>query len=236
MKKSNIFIILATCILLPSLSGCTSQNSTNFSSTGANNETKSNYTNNTIEGASQNSSRNNTESNTKTASPSSSESNNDELFIYKLFKGSKTNNDDTKKILSALQNINWNKYDQISKGKAVDLIDWLYTLGITDNEDIVSVLNATNGLDGAIAEGYSGIVANLFTADVHKFIKCLGQLELSKVKSVCPLVAYGCGYTANEKSKQIIFETKMLLNNSDLTDKEKEVTSQLIKAFESVVK
>ena len=112
----------------------------------------------------------------------------------------------------------------------------MYTLEITENEDIVSVLNATNDLDGAIAEGYSGIVAKLFTADVHKFIKCLGQLEMNKVKSVCPLVAYGCGYIANEKSKQIVSDTKMLLNNSDLTDKEKEVTSQLIKAFESGVK
>lgn len=156
-----------------------------------------------------------------------------EEYIYKAFKNIKEDTAAKTKIFSTIENIDWKKYDSIEEDAAIKLLDWLSITQISTEDEIVSILKATQHLDGAYAEAYSSIVAKLYLDDKYKFIKCLTTLPEEKIKKISSYVAYGASYY---DLSQIENETRDLLNLKGLTADEKETILELVRCMEKVYK
>jgi hypothetical protein len=121
-----------------------------------------------------------------------------EELVHGLMKESETTPENAGKIIAALPEINWRIYSQLyDDGPTdfddgpMDLIDWLYRRDITEENEILSILKATHGLDGAYSEGYSSILANIYQADPSRFIRQAGLLNPRQLVNVAFLLPYG---------------------------------------------
>lgn len=166
-------------------------------------------------------------------SPERDENYDAERIVADLFKENATNEEDIKKLFATLPGINWSEYERYTDGKAMDLIQWLYRRGMTDSEEILSIMNATDGLDGAFSEGYAAILDNAFMNGPEDFIKCLAQLDSAKAERVDAYVAYDCDWGGREEVKPAIITTKELMAGSELTDTELKAAEQLLRTIEA---
>jgi hypothetical protein len=157
-----------------------------------------------------------------------------EAQIYRLFhEFREKENIYTDEILKTIDEIHWGEYSRKYGGgayAALDLLEWLShnpRIRIEqDEETIVKIFHATNGLDGALAEQYSVIVGNFFRNDKEKFVKVLSNQDDVDIEKICSFAAYNCAYyDMSEQDIKAYFESKKL------SDKEKEVVDELIKAF-----
>ncbi len=162
----------------------------------------------------------------KTDNDNTTPENSIEEYIYKAFKGANTSENDRIVIMNTIQYIDWWKYYQFSHGKGIELIDWLYTIKITDPKEMTSVLKATKNLDGAVAEGYSDIIANIFLENKLTFIQCLSQFSYDEIDNICCLLAYGCSYGKNYD--EIKSETDAMISKGILSIKEKKVVDAIL--------
>jgi hypothetical protein len=152
----------------------------------------------------------------------------EEKQISDLFHQEEIDKEDEKEILRLLSDINWCDYYKLTDGD-YQLIEWLNTLDITDSDALLSLLNATNGLDGAMADGFAGILADLLEKNPSTFISCLAQLTDSKADIILNLLRYDLSY--DEQGKTVISKLNELLTK-DLPEKETAICRKLIQEIE----
>ncbi len=153
-----------------------------------------------------------------------------EQYIYSLFDGENTTMENTIKIIKVLPQIDWRKYDEVTGDSSLYIIDWLFTVDQEIQYEYIQYLFNLKDLDAAYAESYSAIVGKLFLNDKRRMIKELSKVDDKKIERISPYIAYYCDYF---DLKSIREETKLLLNVSDLSDKEKDVIHELIIAFDT---
>lgn len=159
-----------------------------------------------------------------------------EYQLYQLFEkiaagdGSDTEEEE---FFSSLKDMDWRILFNIRIGTNTDAASeiqgWLYSNDINSENHIKDILKATKGLDGAMSEGYSGIVAKLFRQDKSLFVKCLGEMPEADMEQICFYVAYGCSYF---DMAEISVDTKKMLDTEKLTKAEAAVVNRLMYSFE----
>ena len=229
MKVKIIAILTAITISL--LAGC----SENVGSTNKGNSPSA-LTANSSPTTSFSPSNNTTTANTSihliSPSPSVSQNTNIEdttQSIYEKYKGDKTNKEDIKSMMAALPGLHWKKFDKLTGGNAIEFINWLREQDYSDKNNLVSLLNSTDELDGALTDGYAGLITNLFLSDTKIFIESLAQLDDNKAAAIYPLIAYGTGNGTHAGNS--IFDVNNLVAGNELSTKEKTVADSLLKAM-----
>lgn len=156
-----------------------------------------------------------------------------ETTIFDIFNGPETDDDETRKILSIIDQIHWGKYDKLTmdaKLDAYDLLYWLSTITLNDKE-LIAVLNATVGLDGGLSEGYSSVVSKLYISQPTEIIKIMSSMNEEKIDKLGFFIGYGCGNHNSEEFNKIVSDTKEFLLNDKFSQEEKEVIEKLIYYF-----
>jgi hypothetical protein len=158
-----------------------------------------------------------------------------EKTVYDLFEREDKSDVDVAALLAALPDLSWSRYDRYCRsvgGDAYELMDWLYGLTITDETGIVNLMKSTEGLDGAYSEGYSGVLANLATADPAKFVRCLAQTDDGDLSLLCGFTAYYMGYSGLEGERgELIAALEALLDGGILGDREQYACRGLLDAL-----
>lgn len=152
-----------------------------------------------------------------------------ELRVFRLFRGNETPDAAAKEILRALPRLDWRKYDRVSGGEAIVVLCWLSEVQMRDTEDVVCVLRATRGLDGALAEQYCSIVDKLYTADPKRFVRALSQLRAKEIRLICSFLSYSAGYSADKPRMEAA--TARLLAEPDLSEREKALAEQIMQSI-----
>ena len=168
---------------------------------------------------------------TMDSTPSPSDNYEAEQKVYDLFNKDEKSAADIKVLLTALPDMNWTKYSRYCSSvgaEAYDLMDWLYNLDITDEADIIHIMKSTQGLDGAYAEGFCGVLANILSAHTELFVRCLAQTDDEDIPLLCGYAAYYLGYGGLEEQRaMIIADINTLLDGSTLGDREQQAATQL---------
>ncbi len=155
--------------------------------------------------------------------------------MFDLFGREDKSDADVAALLAVLPDMNWSRYDRYCRsigGDAYGLMDWLYGLALTDETDIVNLMKSTDGLDGAYSEGYSGVLANLATADPARFVRCLAQTDDGDLPLLCGYTAYYLGYSGLEGRRgQLIAALEALLDGKTLGDGERYACRGLLDAL-----
>lgn len=137
---------------------------------------------------------------------------------------------DLTEILELIGKIDWLKYEKISSGKSMDLLDLLENnINFVTNEHMPAVLCANKGLDGAYSEKYSIIVGKLFLRDKHIFIKSLSQNDIQTYEKIANYIAYYCDYF---NIKDIYLDTQNLNVEQDMTEKEMRAYNNILDALQ----
>jgi hypothetical protein len=150
-----------------------------------------------------------------------------EETIHRLLNDTTAGRPDVPRILELLPDINWRLYG-LRFEDAPALIGWLYGLHITDQADILRLLRATRGLDGAFSEGYAGVVGKIFRAEPEAMVKCLAQLDDDQADLICGFIAYDCDYGYREEAKDAISQTRALAEDGALADNERAAARRLL--------
>lgn len=155
-----------------------------------------------------------------------------EQKVYELFSETDRTGSDASEIIAALPEINWAEYDKYTQGKTMDLISWLYVLTIDDEQQVLSLMMSTEGLDGAYTEGFAGVLGRIYMADPYLFIQCLSQLEQAQAEAVCRYVAFECDYGVREDAQDAIAATRAFLKDDSLQAAERAAAGLLIDTLE----
>lgn len=115
-----------------------------------------------------------------------------EKQIADLFQGNETSLVNEKKIIHLLPVVNWSQYASRNLNGFFDIMEWLGNLKIDNQVSMVSILTATNGLDGAYTEVYCSAVKNIFFNNTDVFVEALDDLYDDQIKLVSSFVHYGC--------------------------------------------
>ncbi|KXG75533.1 hypothetical protein [Thermotalea metallivorans] len=140
--------------------------------------------------------------------------------IFRLFADIHEKPDNKTLILSIIKDINWSTYESLYSNASFDLLNWLGSISYENERDMISILQAVDGLDGAMAEEYASIVGQIFLKDKNRFIKCLSKIPETKMKTVNKFVAYYCSY---KDINQIRIEIQNMQNEDFFNDYEREV-------------
>jgi len=119
-----------------------------------------------------------------------------EEYVLSLFNGSQTSNENRGKIFAALPDIDWKKMSQSDAygNTCMELLSWIYTLNVTDNNEISSLLKATHNLDGAYAESMAAIYGKCFSNNPVQFLESLSMLPDGQKSVVSSLLVYNACY------------------------------------------
>lgn len=151
-----------------------------------------------------------------------------EKALYEIY--SRTDIGDEEKVAQMMRQIagiNWTTYNRISGHQSLETVEYLYNhadmIAVGDYPDIV---RAGNGTDGASAESYAAILAELYTREPVKFIEALAGLETpSQIESVVFHLAYGLSY---QDTAQVKGKLEQLKQIGDLSVAEQSVADQLL--------
>jgi hypothetical protein len=110
-----------------------------------------------------------------------------------------------------LDGIDWSLLNKMDSKTTFEVLDWLYNTSDYSELEISSIIGAYRGLDGAMAESYSALIANIFVKNEFDFVKILKTKSDTNQKIVCMQIAYGCTYK-NRKSIIKITEGIMAKN------------------------
>lgn len=105
------------------------------------------------------------------------------------------------KFFELLDGIDWSNLNKVDSKTTFEILDWLYSKTDYSELEILSIMGAYRGLDGAMAEKYSALIANIFVINELDFVKMLKTKSDPNQKIVCMQIAYGCTY---KNSKTII--------------------------------
>lgn len=157
-----------------------------------------------------------------------------EETICRLLNDTAAGQPDAPRILELLPDINWRLYSLRCKD-APALLGWLFGLDITDQADILNLLQATHGLDGAFADGYASVVGKIFRAEPETILECLALLDDDQADLICGFIAYDCDYGYREEAKDAIAQTRALAESGTLADNERAAAQRLLKLIDAGV-
>jgi len=104
------------------------------------------------------------------------------------------------------------------------MMRWLENREYKSAEELVRVMESTNGLDGAYTEDYRGVLRRLFLKDMKGFIEALSNLDEEQTQLICSFTAYGLSYSDTSVIKKDI---EKLIDSGNLTLKEREAARAL---------
>lgn len=152
----------------------------------------------------------------------------EEKRVYELFNQEVINKEDEKEIIRLLSDIDWIEYYRLTDGD-LKLMEWILQLEITESDDVLQLLNATNGLDGAMADTYSSIMGNLLEKNMETFISCMTQLNEAKAEIVYNLIGYDLSY--DDQGGVVVTKLNELLKK-ELSAKESDICQRLLQEIE----
>lgn len=147
--------------------------------------------------------------------------------IHILFKDEKNSTEKAKKIIALLPGINWSNYFKAYDTEGFDLMNWLSTQKI-DQENLITILSSSYGLDGAYADSYCHLVSTLYLKDRLSFIKALSSIEPEQVDTIVSCVSYD--FSKDNASREIS-ELEKLHDTDDLFPREKDMIMKLVDAL-----
>jgi hypothetical protein len=148
--------------------------------------------------------------------------------VYMLFNSGDITKEDRKRIIRALPSINWKRYEEIVGGYPIDILNWLYSLDIEDEDDIVSIIKTMKNSDGAYSEMINSIIVKTYSNDKIKFIKSLAKIpEYAEIVGSC--LRYD-GYYKKD-NQDINKDKEMFISSPNLTKEEKEIAKKLLEAY-----
>lgn len=155
-----------------------------------------------------------------------------EKALYEIY--SRTGISDEEKVAQMMRQIagvDWKEYNQISGHQSLETIEYLYRqLDKIGAGDFPNMVRADNGTDGALAESYAAILAELYMREPFKFIEAIAGLETpSKIVSVVSHLAYGLSY---QDTAQVKGNLERLKQTGDLSETERSVAVQLLERVE----
>lgn len=112
--------------------------------------------------------------------------------VRELFKGDKTTSENTAEIINLITYIDWSKYAKLNIQEFSETMMWLGNLKIGNEDMLMNILNATNGLDGAYTDAYCSAVKKLFFNNKEMFVKALVYIDDEQVKLISSFVHYDC--------------------------------------------
>lgn len=116
-----------------------------------------------------------------------------------------------------LEGIDWSRLNKIDSKTTFEVLDWLYSTSDYSELEISSIMGAYRGLDGAMAETYSALIANIFVKNELDFVKMLKTKSETNQKIVCTQIAYGCTY---KNSESIIRITEGIMAKNPNTEEQ----------------
>jgi hypothetical protein len=130
-----------------------------------------------------------------------------------------------------LDGIDWSRLNKIDSKTTFEILDWLYSTSDYSELEISSIMGAYRGLDGAMAETYSALIANIFAKNELDFVKILKTKSETNQIIVCTQIAYGCSY---KNSESIIRITEGIMAKNPNTEEQILLNDivQLIKKIE----
>lgn len=150
------------------------------------------------------------------------------LDVIELLNTNNLSDENKKRILQNLKNIDWAEYSKI--GDPMELLDWMMKISVEDEETLLNILMAAGtNMDGAFSEGYAYILYQTFIKDMTAFIQNLSKLEPELVEKVCLYLEYELTY--QNTIHPISQEINNLLDSGVLSKEEKEI---LVKINENV--
>lgn len=152
----------------------------------------------------------------------------EEKRVYEFFNQEVINKEDEKEIIRLLSGIDWIEYYRLTDGD-LKLMEWILQLEITESDDVLQLLNSTNGLDGAMADTYSSIMGNLLEKNMETFISCMTQLNEAKAEIVYNLIGYDLSY--DDQGEVVVTKLNELLKK-ELSAKESDVCRRLLQEIE----
>lgn len=130
-------------------------------------------------------------------------------------------------MMRQIAGIDWSVYNQISDHKSLETVEYLYNhVDMIETGDYSDIVRAGNVTDGALAESYAAIMAELYTREPSKFIEALGGLETpSQIESAVSHLAYGLSY---QDTAQVKGNLEQLKQTGDLSGAGRSVADQLL--------
>jgi hypothetical protein len=140
---------------------------------------------------------------------------------------------DTEKytVFSSLSDLNWEALDLYDRDNRTTLSDnacfmlfqWLNSVVPEMNEEeMLAVMQATQGLDGAYSESFAGLMVQIFDRDRIAFFQILSKIEhIKNAEQTINFLTYGCSYKNDEEAKQIYWVLKDYITSSEPSTNEK---------------
>lgn len=152
-----------------------------------------------------------------------------EQKVHVLFNTPSANGDSFKAaVLEAVTDINWRIYTQLyGSDETMLVLDWLLGLEITNQQDVLSILKGTTGLDGAYTESYASLLARLYLDNPALYIKSASTLDEATIDTVARLLHYGLSY----REDFIVSALETYKNQNELTANEQHVVSRILYYF-----
>lgn len=112
------------------------------------------------------------------------------------------------------------------------LLSWLHGLRTHDPVHVDCLLRSVSGLDGAYAEMYSDIVANLYQDDPRAFISAVARRPPAQARLAFGYLAYGLSYATPDVREALASQAESLLQGNELSDAERRALREIIAAVE----
>lgn len=148
--------------------------------------------------------------------------------VRELFKGDKTTPENTTEIINLITYIDWSKYAKKNIQEFSETMMWLGNLKISNEDMLMNILNATNGLDGAYTDAYCSAVKKLFFNNKEMFVKVLVYIDDEQVKLISSFVHYDCN---SEEANQVEDYLKNITDSSSAVAKEVNKAKLFLEAF-----
>lgn len=147
-----------------------------------------------------------------------------EKEIYGLFAGDKTSGANAKKIFDLLPYADWSRFASINTDRFFQIMDWLENRKYENTEELATVMDSTNGLDGGYTEKYCSVLKGFFLKDMKGFIKALSSLDEEQARLIASYTVYGLSYGDTSSIEK---DMENLCASGGLTQKEKEAANAL---------
>jgi hypothetical protein len=151
-----------------------------------------------------------------------------EQIAYELFENGDISKKDTETFFQLLPYLDWGILAGISDETFFNIINWLQNYNYESVENVITVFNSTNGLDGAYSEAFSNMLKGMFLKDEPKFISALIGTEEKQKELICFYLVYAL---EGEEDKETIEYLKNGLTSGKYIGEEKQVIEFILETL-----
>lgn len=124
-----------------------------------------------------------------------------------------------------LAGIQWGKMNEINEHQSLEIIEYLYRQrAFIPSESFANVIQASDGLDGALSESYAGLMGDLFTRDRTAMTRALANMDKTNRIQGIGSIGYALSY---REPKEVKKEIQQWQAGQKLTSAEKDVIRAL---------